>query len=62
MSKNMRARKLSIEISEEYYKRLKIITINRDIQLRDLFMEILDAHFSKKKNPQQQGEEIIDAA
>ena len=42
-------KKISLEVSKELWKRLKILSINKDISLKDLICEYLDkVAFGKK--------------
>lgn len=42
-------KKTTIEIPVEYLKKIKIICINRDINISNIFQEIIEYYFSKKK-------------
>lgn len=47
MSKEV-AKKVSVEVSNECWKKLKIISIQKEITLQELVKDILDRSVSKK--------------
>jgi macrodomain Ter protein organizer (MatP/YcbG family) len=47
---NVEIKKISVEVSKECWKKLKILSLNKDVTLNNLIVDILEKCANKKIN------------